>query len=430
MNRFDLVNEEVYTEHIENGLDIIIIPKKDFIKKYAIYATHFGSINDKFIIPGEKEITEVPDGVAHFLEHKLFEQEDGINALDKLSRLGANANAYTTFNHTSYLFECTDKFNECFDILLEFVQNPYLTPENVEKEKGIIGQEIQMYNDDPGWQLFFGLINCLYKDHAIKKDIAGTIESISKITPEILMKCYKTFYHPSNMIICIVGDVDVNEIIEKVKNKVMHVPENSEIERIYGNALEMNPEHIIKKKMNVSIPMFSIGFKDNFLKENIKSGFNNNKEIIKRQIAVEILLEIIVGESSNLFEKLYTEGLITKEFETDYTCEENYAFSSISSESKNPEKVIEKIKEEIESYKKNGIDEEYFNRIKKKIYGQSIEVFNSISKIGTVFTSAYFKGINPLDFIQINKDIEIEYINEVLNNHFITENMGVSIIEV
>jgi predicted Zn-dependent peptidase len=136
MNRFGLINEEVYTEHLDNGLNVIIIPKKGFLKKYAIYSTHFGSINDKFIIPGEKEVTEVPDGVAHFLEHKLFEQQDGINALDKMSRLGASANAYTTFNHTSYLFECTDKFDECFDLLLDFVQNPYLTNENVEKEKG------------------------------------------------------------------------------------------------------------------------------------------------------------------------------------------------------------------------------------------------------------------------------------------------------
>jgi predicted Zn-dependent peptidase len=430
MNRFGLINEEVYTEHLDNGLNVIIIPKKGFIKKYAIYSTHFGSINDKFIIPGEKEVTEVPDGVAHFLEHKLFEQQDGINALDKMSRLGASANAYTTFNHTSYLFECTDKFDECFDLLLDFVQNPYLTNENVEKEKGIIGQEIQMYNDDPDWQLFFGLINCLYKDHAIKKDIAGTVESISRITPDILYKCYNTFYHPSNMAICVVGDVDENEIIYKVKNSVKHVPEKDEIERLYGNAFDMNPERIARKKMNVSIPMFTIGFKDNIIKDTIKSGFNDNKELIRRQIAIEILLEMLVGESSNLYERLYTEGLVTREFETDYICEENYAFSSINSESKKPDKVIERIKEEIEFYKNNGIEEEMFNRIKKKLYGQNIEVFNSIPKIGTMFISAYFKGINPLDFIEINKNIEKEYINEVLHNHFNVENMGVSIIEI
>jgi predicted Zn-dependent peptidase len=430
MNRYNLINENIYTEHLDNGLDIIIIPKKGFIKKYAIYATHFGSINDKFIIPGEKEITEVPDGVAHFLEHKLFEQKDGVNALDKMSRLGANANAYTTFNHTSYLFECTDKFDECFDVLLDFVQNPYLTNENVEKEKGIIGQEIKMYNDDPEWQLFFGFINCLYKDHAIKKDIAGTIDSISKITPEILYKCYNTFYHPSNMAICVVGDVETSEIIEKINNKVKHVPANGEIERIYGNDLEMNPEHIIRKKMNISIPMFTIGFKDNGNRNIIKSGYNDNRDNINRQIAIEMLLEMIAGESSNLYEKLYTEGLITKEFETDYTCEENYAFSSISSESKKPENVIGRIKEEIEFFKKNGIDDEIFNRIKKKIYGQNIEIFNSISKIGTVFISAYFKGINPLDYIEAIKNIKREYVNEVLHDHFNFENLGVSIIEV
>jgi predicted Zn-dependent peptidase len=430
MNRYSKLNEDVYLDHLENGLNVIVIPKKGFIKKYAIYATHFGSIDDQFIIPGETEVTKVPDGVAHFLEHKLFEQQDGINALDKISRLGGSANAYTTFNHTSYLFECTDKFDECFEVLLNFVQNPYLTKENVEKEKGIISQEIQMYNDDPDWQLFFGLINSLFKNHAISKDIAGTVESISKITPEILYKCYNTFYHPSNMAICVVGDVDPEDIINKIKKGVKQVPEKPEIKRIYGNPSEEITEKIIKKKMNVSIPMFSMGFKDVANNELIKSGFNGNPDIIKRQIAIEILLEIIAGESSELFEKLYNEGLITKEFETDYTCEENYAFSSISCEAKNPEEVIERVKQEIVKLKKEKVQIDNFERIKKKIYGQNIEIFNSISKIGTVFISAYFKGMNPLEFIEMNKNINIEYINKILNEHFIFENMGVSIIEI
>ena len=171
----NFLNETLYKYTLDNGLDVIIIPKKECTKKYAIFATHFGSMNYRFKSSNDSEIVEVPDGVAHFLEHKLFEQEDGINALDRLTKMGANPNAYTSFNHTAYLFECTENFNDVFKALLHFVQNPYLTDENVEKEKGIIGQEIQMYDDDPSWQLFFNMLGGMYKYHAITKDIAGTI---------------------------------------------------------------------------------------------------------------------------------------------------------------------------------------------------------------------------------------------------------------
>ena len=186
----ECLNEKMHVYKLENGLDVIIIPIKNTNRKYAMYSTHFGSINYKFKTKEDNDIITVPDGVAHFLEHKLFEQEDGENALDKLTKMGANPNAYTSFNHTSYLFDCTENFNDVFKALIHFVQNPYLTKENVEKEKGIIGQEIGMYDDDPEWQLFFGFVNCLYGSHAITKDIAGTVETIADITPEILYKCY------------------------------------------------------------------------------------------------------------------------------------------------------------------------------------------------------------------------------------------------
>ena len=228
------LNENMHIFKLDNGLDVIIVPVKNAGRKYATYSTHFGSINYKFKTKEDTNEIVVPDGVAHFLEHKLFEQEDGENALDKLNKMGANPNAYTSFNHTSYLFDCTDNFNEVFKALMHFVQNPYLTPENVEKEKGIIGQEIQMYDDDPEWQLFFGFVNCLYGSHAITKDIAGTVESISHITPEVLYKCYNNFYKPSNMVICVVGNVDVDEVLNLIKDNVKENNDNSEIERFYG----------------------------------------------------------------------------------------------------------------------------------------------------------------------------------------------------
>ena len=205
------VKEKLYIEKLENGLTVMIIPKPGMLKKYMIWGTNYGSNDNKFIVPGEENITEVPNGVAHFLEHKLFEQEDGTNSLDTLTALGVNANAYTTNDHTAYLFECTDNFYEAMDELMDYVQHPYFTDENVEKEKGIIGQEISMYDDSPEWRVYLNTLEAMYNKNPVKIDITGTIDTISKIDKEILYKCYNTFYHPSNMAIVISGDFKPEE---------------------------------------------------------------------------------------------------------------------------------------------------------------------------------------------------------------------------
>lgn len=424
------INEKVIVEHLNNGLDVILIPKKNAVRTYAMYATHFGSLNYKFKVPGEDEITVVPDGVAHFLEHKLFEEEDGVNALDKLSKLGANANAYTSFNHTAYLFSCTDKFDESFDALLKFVQNPYLTDENVEKEKGIIGQEIKMYDDEPDWQVFFGFLNCLYGDHAITKDIAGTVETISEITPEILYKCYNTFYDPSNMVICVAGDIDTNKVLEKIKNSVKDTPEKSEIERYYGNVGKDIVKERTVKQMDVSIPMFIMGFKDTENSKMLNSGYNeDNFDKVLKHVAMEILLEMIVGKSTKLYEEMYNEGLVTKEFGIDYSFEEDYAYSSISGESNRVDEVIERIKRRIEELKLTGIEDEEFNRIKRMLYGSYIKIFDSVSSCARVFINDYFRGINSFDYVDAYKNITVDYAEDVLNKHFDFSKMAVSIVE-
>ena len=424
------INEKVIIEHLNNGLDVILIPKKNAVRTYAMYATHFGSLNYKFKVPGEDEITVVPDGVAHFLEHKLFEEEDGVNALDKLSKLGANANAYTSFNHTAYLFSCTDKFDESFDALLKFVQNPYLTDENVEKEKGIIGQEIKMYDDEPDWQVFFGFLNCLYGDHAITKDIAGTVETISKITPEILYKCYNTFYDPSNMVICVAGDIDTNKVLEKIKNSVKDIPEKPEIERYYGNVGKNIVKERAVKQMDVSIPMFIMGFKDTENMEMLNSGYNeDNFDKVLKHVAMEILLEMIVGKSTKLYEEMYNEGLVTKEFGIDYSFEEDYAYSSISGESNKVDEVVERIKRRIEELKLTGIEDEEFNRIKRMLYGSYIKIFDSVSSCARVFINDYFRGINSFDYVDAYKNITVDYAKDVLDRHFDFSKMAVSIVE-
>ncbi len=426
----ECLNEKMHVYKLENGLDVIIIPIKNTNRKYAMYSTHFGSINYKFKTKEDNDIIIVPDGVAHFLEHKLFEQEDGENALDKLTKMGANPNAYTSFNHTSYLFDCTENFNDVFKALIHFVQNPYLTKENVEKEKGIIGQEIGMYDDDPEWQLFFGFVNCLYGSHAITKDIAGTVETIADITPEILYKCYNNFYKPSNMVICVVGDVDVDETLNIIKENVKEDKEKSKIERFYGEEKEEIYKKENIKKMDVNMPLFMFGFKDNFNKERLESGYEkDNREIVKYDVALQIALELITGKSTKLFEDLYSEGLVTREFGLGFTYEEDYAYTSFDNESSNYKEVIKRVSERIKELKENGLDEEDFERAKKMLYGNFVKGFNDVSRIATMIISDYFKGINSFDYVESYKQIDKAYVEEVIRKHFDFDKMALSVIE-
>ncbi len=424
------LNQKVYYEHLENGLDVVIIPKKGVTNYYATFATHFGSLNYKFKAPGNTEITTVPDGVAHFLEHKLFEEEDGINALDKLSKIGADANAYTTFNHTAYLFTCNSRFEEAFNILLKFVQNPYLTDENVEKEKGIIGQEIKMYDDDPNWQVFFQLLIALYGDkHAVSKDIAGTVESISHITPKVLYDCYNTFYDPSNMVIIVSGDVEPEKILDIIKANVKSQKEKAQIERYYG---EISPKVFktrVEKKMDVSLSMAILGFKDVKAQTLRKAGYSeDNKDLVKRSVAIEILLSLIAGKSSRTFEELYNEGTLTSAIDCDFTFEEDYAYSSFYVETSNVDRVVERIKEEISYLKENGLSKEDFDRTKKMLYGNFVGMFNDPIYIAKNMTNDYFKGVNTLDYADAYQNITKEYVEEVLREHFDFNNMALSVV--
>lgn len=426
----ECLNEKMHIYKLENGLDVIIIPMKNTNRKYAMYSTHFGSINYKFKTVADENEIIVPDGVAHFLEHKLFEQEDGENALDKLTKMGANPNAYTSFNHTSYLFDCTENFNDVFKALIHFVQNPYLTEENVEKEKGIIGQEIQMYDDDPEWQLFFGFVNCLYGGHAITKDIAGTIDTISEITPDVLYKCYNNFYKPSNMVICVVGDVDVEETLNIIKENVKKDDDKSKIERYYGEEKEDVFKKENKKKMDVNLPIVMFGFKDNFNKERLESGYEkDNIEVVKYDVALQIALELIAGKSTKLYEDLYSEGIVTREFGIGFSYEEDYAYTAFDNESNDYNEVIKRVLDRINDLKENGINEEDFERAKKMLYGNFVKGFNDVSRIATMVVSDYFKGINSFDYVESYKQIDKKYVEDAIRKHFDLDKMAVSIIE-
>lgn len=417
------IKEKAYIEKLENGLTVIIVPKQNTSKKYIIWGTHFGSLDNRFMMPKTGEEVFIPDGVAHFLEHKMFEQENGTNSLDTLMALGIDANAYTTNDHTAYLFECTNHFYEGLDELMDYVQHPYFTDENVEKEKGIIGQEIKMYDDDPGWQLYMNAMDCMYQKNPIKIDIAGTVESISEITPDVLYKCYNTFYHPSNMVMVVCGDFVPEELIEEIKKRIVKKESQGEIKRIYPEK-ETNINKPYKEvEMEVSSPIFIVGYKDT---ENLKE---NREQIIKKHIAIEILLNMIMGKSSKPYQELYESGDLLAQPDLDYEFSDEYAHILISGQSKNPQKIQEKIKETVKKYVENGLDEDHFNRIKKKIYGDYVVEYNSVGDIARMFLSDKIKQINSFDYIEEYNEVTKEYTEQILKNVFKEENMILSVVK-
>ena len=418
------VKEKLYIEKLENGLTVMIIPKPGVEKKYMIWGTNYGSNDNKFIVPGEEEITEVPNGVAHFLEHKLFEQENGTNSLDVLTALGVNANAYTTNDHTAYLFECTDNFYEAMDELMDYVQHPYFTDENVEKEKGIIGQEIRMYDDYPDWRVYLNVMQAMYHENPIKIDITGTIETINKIDKEILYKCYKTFYNPLNMAIVLAGDFKPEDMLEEVKKRLVDKKTSGEIKRIYPKEEETIVKEEIEQTLEVSQPIFTIGIKDT----RKECALESKNEIVKKHIAMEILLNLLLGRSSKLYKKLYQEGIIYGVPSLDYEFSKNYGYVLIQGQSNNPQKVKEMLITEIEKFKNEGINEEDFNRIKKMLYADYVKNYNSVDNIATDLIMNFFKGISSFDYIEEFSTLSLQDVEYVLKEVFNKEKMVLSVI--
>lgn len=414
------IKEVCYEEILSNGLRVMIIPKKGIEKKYIIWATRFGSIDNTFIDQESGKEVNVPDGIAHFLEHKMFEQKNGVDSLYKLMALGIDANAYTTNDHTAYLFECSDHFYEGLDELMDYVQNPYYTDKNVEKEKGIIGQEIRMYDDDPSWQLYINTMDCLYKNNPIKIDIAGTQETIAPINPQMLYTCYNNFYHPSNMVLVVVGDFEPKELLEEIKKRLIPKEKRAEIKRIYPEEPSMINKKEKEVSMDVSQPLFMIGVK---VDSNIES-----KEKVKEHIAIEIILNMLLGKSSKLFDELYEKNLLLDEPSMEFEFSKEYAHILICAQSKNPKEVYNKILDEIKKLKESGINEADFERIKKKIYGDYVIEYNNVGSIGRMFVSDSIKGINSFDYINEFDDVDEEYTKKILENVFDESKTVISIV--
>lgn len=396
----ETANESCIKAVHSSGLKIYIAEKPDFNVNYAIFGTHYGSVDTEFSL-GDEPMQAVPEGIAHFLEHKLFEGEDG-DAFEKYAVTGASANAYTSFDRTCYLFSCSEKFYENLDILLDFVSSPYFTPKTVQKEQGIIGQEIRMYEDVPGWRVLFNLLRIMYHNHPVKVEIAGTVESIAEITDKTLYDCYRTFYNPSNMFLCLAGNFDTDRVLEMVEQKI----KATEIPRIHRSEFS-EPNSLVdtycEQIMPVAQPLFVVGIKNNELKLN-----RTQKDII----ATELLLEVTAGKLSPLYNRLLADGLINNKFGTEFFYGHGYSALLFDGESKDPEAVKQAIISELEAVAKNGVDPSLFEDARRQFYGEEIRGFNDTEEIVDGLIECAMNGFEPFETLEVLKSLTADDITE------------------
>lgn len=363
----------------QSGLTIYVYPKQGYNSAYAIFSTRYGSINTKFSVDDDNVIT-VPDGIAHYLEHKLFESEDG-DAFVRYAKTGANANAYTSFEKTCYLFSCTDRFDESLEILLDFVQDPYFTAQTVAKEQGIIGQEIKMYDDSPDWRVMFNMLEGMYKNHPVKIDIAGTVETIAQITAEKLYDVYNVFYNLNNMVLCVSGNVTVEQVL-KTADKMLKPCQKHSITNYFEDEPYEICEPYVEQSFPVSMPLFNLGFKE-----------KADKMLDESRLAqTDILLSMIASPTSELYRSLMDANLINSTFTYELFEGPGYCSVIFSGESRAPKQAAEMIKQYISKLKKEGLSEDDFEISKKAVYGSIISSLNSVSSISNAIIDYHFNG--------------------------------------
>ena len=379
-----------------SGLEIRVLQKAGYTSAYAVFGVKYGSI-DTAVKNADGEFVTIPEGTAHFLEHKLFESED-LNAFERFAKTGASANAYTSFEKTAYLFKGSENIEQSLEILLDFVQNPYFTQQTVDKEQGIIGQEIRMYQDVPDWQVMFNLLRALYSKHPVRIDIAGTQDSIAKIDADLLYRLYENFYNPANMVLCVVGGISADEVLEVV-NRCLKNTEGKAIERKFEKESPLPVQNYIEEKLSVAQKQFLLGFKED-ISEPLLS--------LDDEIASQIMLDAIMGKSSALFKRLLDEGLIDMSFGSELF--NGFGFSAVmmGGTSSDPEKTAEIIKSEIKRLNAEGIDPAAFERAKRKHYGRSVMMYNDIDDTANLLMNLYFNGYEPFAELEAIKKTTLE----------------------
>lgn len=404
--------------HHKSGLEILVCEMEGFSTTEAMFGTKYGSINTQFKTAADHDYCTVPEGIAHFLEHKLFENED-CDVFDLYAKTGANANAFTSFDKTCYYFDCSDNFKASLEILLSFVQSPYFTPESVAKEQGIIGQEIRMCDDDPGWRVFFNMLGGLYQKHPVRIDIAGTIESIAQITDDLLYRCYRTFYNLHNMVLAVAGNCTVDEVLE-VADRLLKPCEDQKLETVFPvESLDIVRSETVETAA-VGQPLFHVGF---------KCAPRTGAENLQAQIEAHIAMRVLAGTSSPLYQELLQEGLINPTFSSEIFNGDGFFAVIFGGESRDPRAVRDRIAAALTNAQETGLDEALFNEFKKSTYGALVQELNNVSSVTNSMIASHMAGCGLYDTLRVLSDLKLEDCNRFLQKEMDIQRMTLSIIE-
>ncbi|PTK73371.1 insulinase family protein [Staphylococcus haemolyticus] len=415
---YELIDERVFEHELTNGLRLFVIPKKGFQKTFVTYTTQFGSLDNTFKPHNQNDFVTVPDGVAHFLEHKLFEKDDTEDLFTAFANDNAQVNAFTSFDRTSYLFSATDNVERNILRLLEMVETPFFSKETVDKEKGIIAEEIKMYQEQPGYKIMFNTLHAMYQNHPIKVDIAGSVESIYNITKDDLYLCYETFYHPSNMVLFVVGDVNpenIRDIVETHENKRDKTNQSS-IERATVDEPTNVITPFVSEEMKLQSPRLMLGFKNEPTEA-------SPHEYVQHDLEMTLFFELIFGEETEFYQTLLNEDLIDESFGYQFVLEPTYCFSIITSATQYPDKLKEVLLSELNKYCGNLDDQEAFELLKKQFIGEFISSLNSPEYIANQYSKLYFERVSVFDMLDIIDNITLDSINETASKFLNINNM-------
>ena len=407
----------IHVKH-KSGLDIYICEMPGFSSVEALFGTKYGSVNTMFRMRDDKDYTTVPEGIAHFLEHKLFENED-CDVFELYAKTGACGNAFTSFDKTCYLFSCSKNYQESLKILLDFVQKPYFTKESVDKEQGIIGQEIKMTNDNPEWRVFFNMLRCMYHNHPVKIDIAGTVESIAEIDADLLYKCYYTFYNLNNMVLSVAGNITADEVLA-ICDECLKPCEDKGLESVFPDEPETIVQSEIYEKQEVGTPIFHIGY---------KCRPASGEERLRKSMAASVASSLLTDASSEMFRRLLIEGTINSSFGSEVFVGDGFFSVIFSGESADPEKVRDSLCEEVDRIVREGISEKDFQRIRKSAYGLMVRDLNNVESVANLLINAHMEGVSPYDAVNVLSEMKCSDVYEFIRSELCRDRLVLSVIE-
>lgn len=407
----------IHVKH-SSGLDIYICEMNGFSGVEALFGTKYGSVNTMFKTAADSDYTVVPEGIAHFLEHKLFENED-CGVFELYAKTGASGNAYTSFDKTCYLFNCSRNYEENLKILLDFVQKPYFTKENVDKEMGIIGQEIKMTNDNPEWRVFFNMLRAMYHSHPVKIDIAGTVESIAKIDADLLYKCYDTFYNLNNMVLSIAGNISADKVLE-ICDEYLKPCTDKGLESVFPPEPDEIVEAETREKQPVGASIFNLGYKCA-----PRSGIDRLKAVS----AASIVSSLLTDPALPMCERLLKDEVINSTFNCEVFYGDGYFTLIFSGEAEKPELIREAVFAEIDRLIAEGINEKDFQRVKKSAYGVMVRELNNVEAVASLMLNAYMENVSPYDSISIMSELTCGDVIDFMRSQLRRDRCVLSVIE-